>query len=220
MPDLDRMLQFPSIEFFRKQIEKCSEVGFIEFFRRSELPEQGAELAAEFGDARLQKSRDRRASAAEFTPVRGVARTLQREDEVVRRFRCPTRERLRLLRAVVGAVDFDHGQLPARIAEFLGLREIVGIEDAAPRFERPAADTGANFAAFRAFATFFWRMRWIVVSAGHRRLPFAVVSVCGKLPVAARQNAFGTSESLHTRDLTAQRKLITTAMSRRFPPLM
>ena len=84
----------------------------------------------------------------EHAAVRGVTRSLDRKYEVVRRFTRPVRKRRRFLRAIVGAVDFDGGKLSARVVQFLGLCEFVGIKDAAPRLKRPAADTGPNDAAF------------------------------------------------------------------------
>ena len=62
----------------------------------------------------------------EHAAVGGEARTLEREDETVRRLVMPFGEALRLLRAVIGAVDLDGGQLAAGIFELPLLRELLG----------------------------------------------------------------------------------------------
>ena len=53
-----------------------------------------------------------------------------------------------LLRAVVGAVDLDRAQAPARVLELARLRQPCGIEIVAPGLEGPAAHADANVAAF------------------------------------------------------------------------
>ena len=71
--------------------------------------------------------------------IGGEARALQREHEAVRYFARPFAEALRLLRAVMGAVDLDRGQLGGGVGQLLRLRELFGVKHAAPRRERPTA---------------------------------------------------------------------------------
>src|SRR5262249_30579270 len=56
----------------------------------------------------------------------------------------PLAEALRLLRAVIGRVDLDRGEVLARVGELLRLREPLGIEHAAPGREVPAADAAID----------------------------------------------------------------------------
>ena len=72
--------------------------------------------------------------------VGGEPRPLDREDEAVRRLVVPLGEALRLLRAIVGAVDLDRGQLAAGVFQLALLRQAFGIEGAAPRLIGPSAD--------------------------------------------------------------------------------
>src|SRR5690606_22559489 len=71
-------------------------------------------------------------------------RPLQREDEILRCLLAPPREALGLLRAIVGAVDLDRGQLAARELELALLRKPLGIEASPPGFIGPAADSDAD----------------------------------------------------------------------------
>ena len=73
----------------RQQIEKAAEIGFVEFLVRRELPEQGAELAAQFGDAGVEKALDRIARLGEHAAIDRVARTFQGKHEAVRHLRPP-----------------------------------------------------------------------------------------------------------------------------------
>ena len=107
------------IEFVRQQFEKAAEVGGVEFFGRRELPEQGAEMIAEFGDAGIEEALDGVARLLEHAPVDGKARTLEREHEAGRHLARPFAERRRRLRAVERAVDLDRGQPLAGIGQFL-----------------------------------------------------------------------------------------------------
>src|SRR6185437_2040575 len=105
-----------------------------------ELPVDRSELGLEFGHAGLEEAFDRFARFAENAAVDGEARPLDREHEIVRHLVAPFDEARRLLRAVIGAVDLDRGQLRARIFEFARLRQTFGKERASPGLEGPAAD--------------------------------------------------------------------------------
>jgi hypothetical protein len=79
----------------------------VELLGRRELPEQGAEPAAQLGNAGVEKPFDRVAGLAKHPAVDRKARTFQREHESVRHFGRPFAEGSRCLRAVERAVDFD-----------------------------------------------------------------------------------------------------------------
>ena len=57
----------------------------------------------------------------------------------------PLHEARGLLRAVIGAVDFDRGQFRAGILELFRVRQALGKERASPRLVRPAADADPDF---------------------------------------------------------------------------
>src|SRR4051812_16682416 len=77
----------------------------------------------------------------------GETRSLDREHKPIRHFAGPFAKALRLLRAVIGAVDLDRGQLGGGVGQFLGLRQFLGVKYPAPRLERPAADADIDVAA-------------------------------------------------------------------------
>src|SRR5262249_53695725 len=107
---------------------------------------RGPGAVADFGQAGADEALDRIAGLAQHPPVGGEARCLDGEDETVRHRRGPFPEALRFLRTVIGRVDLDRGQMLARISQFLGLRQALRIEDAAPGREIPAADADMNSA--------------------------------------------------------------------------
>src|SRR5262249_6254139 len=72
-------------------------------------------------------------------PVRRKTRTLQREDEILRRVVMPPAEARRLLGAVECPVDLDRGDAPAGVSELILLRQPWRIKDSAPRREDPTA---------------------------------------------------------------------------------
>src|SRR4029077_16639471 len=73
----------------------------------------------------------------------------EREHEPVGHLLAPFGEGCRRLRAVERAIDFDGRQLGARIGEFLGVRQTLGIELAAPGLKGPAADTAPDVSCLR-----------------------------------------------------------------------
>ena len=114
----------------RQELEEGLEVRRRTLGRR-ELPDDRPELV-ELGQAAADEALDRFAGLAEHAPVGRVARGLDREHEVVGRRVAPLREARRALRAVVGAVDLDRGDLPARVLELARLRQPGRIEGLAP----------------------------------------------------------------------------------------
>src|SRR5262249_46463431 len=58
----------------------------------------------------------------------------------------PAGKALRLLAAIISAIDLDRGQMLARIFKLALLRQALGIKRAAPGLEGPAADADADAA--------------------------------------------------------------------------
>ena len=144
--DLDHMAQRAPVHLARQQFEELAEIGLVEFLGRRELPEHGAEPVAELEHAGVVEMLDGVAGLRQHAAVGGEARALHREHEAVGHLARPFAKALRLLRAVVGAVDLDRGQLGGGVLQLLRLRELVGIEHAAPGREGPAADADIDLA--------------------------------------------------------------------------
>src|SRR6185437_5201379 len=140
VPDLDDMAQFPSVDLARQQFQEFAEIRFVELLRRRKLPQYRAEPVAELEHTRVVEMLDGIAGLRQHAAIGGEARALQREYKTVRHLARPFAEALRLLRAVIGAVDLDRGQLRGGIGQLLRLRKLLRIKHAAPGRERPAAD--------------------------------------------------------------------------------
>jgi hypothetical protein len=69
MADFDDVAQRAAVECVRQQFEKAAEIGGVEFFGRRELPEQGAEMIAEFGHAGIEKALDRVAGLLQHAAI-------------------------------------------------------------------------------------------------------------------------------------------------------
>ncbi len=143
---LDHMAQRAAVELARQQLKKLAKIGAVEFLGRRELPEHRAEPVPQLQHTRIIEPLHRIAGLGEHAAVGGEARPLQREDEAVGHFAGPFAKALRLLRAVIGAVDLDRGQLRGGVGQFLRLRELLRIEHPAPRLEGPAADADIDIA--------------------------------------------------------------------------
>src|SRR6185295_20260079 len=77
VPHFHDMAQCVPVESRRQQFEETTEIRFIEFLEWRELPEEGAEAGAQFGDAGIVKPLDGIAGLAEHPAVDGVAGTLE-----------------------------------------------------------------------------------------------------------------------------------------------
>ncbi len=146
MSDLDNVVERPRVETFRQMSQELGEVGFVERCERRELPEDGAELVAKLGQSRGKESLDEIAGLGEHLALGDEARTLQREDETVRRGVGPLPEALGRLQPVMGGVDLDGGEVARGIGQLIRLAKTLGIEHAAPWRIDPAADAGADAA--------------------------------------------------------------------------
>ena len=144
---LDHVTQRAAFELARQQFEEFAEIGFVEFLGRRELPQHRAEPVAELQHAGIIKPLHGIAGLRQHAAVGGEARPLQREHEAVRHLARPFAKALRLLRAVIGAVDLDRGQLRGGVGQLLRLRQLLRIKHAAPRLEGPAADADIDVAA-------------------------------------------------------------------------
>ena len=147
------MPQRASLQLPRQQLEKFAEVGFVELLGGRELPQHRAEPVAQFQHAGIVEAFHRIAGFREHPGVGREARPLQREYETVRHFAGPFAETLGLLRSVIGAVDLDRGQFGGGVFEFLRLRQLFRIENAAPWRERPAADPDVDVACLGCHVT-------------------------------------------------------------------
>ena len=116
------------------------------FRRARELPQDRPELGAERGEALGEEIADPFRALAQARAHDAEARALDRELEAVGNGLLPGLPAFRLLPAVEGRVDLDRAELARRIFELFRLRQLVGIEDAAPRRIGPAADADADFA--------------------------------------------------------------------------
>src|SRR5262245_4805088 len=147
VPDFDDMAQRAAVELARQQLQEFAEIGAVELFGRRELPEHRAEPIAHFQHAGIVEALDGVAGFRQHAAVGGETRALHREDETIRHFARPLPNAFRLLRAVIGAVDLDRGQLRGGVGQLLRLRELLRIEHTAPRLERPAANADEDVAA-------------------------------------------------------------------------
>lgn len=107
---------------------------------RYELPVDRPQLVAQFGQTLRQEFVEAVAAFGQHLAIGAVAAGLDREDEPVRRLVAPFAPAIRLEGRIIGAVDLDGRQFRRRIFQLALLHQSLGIEDAPPRFERPAAD--------------------------------------------------------------------------------
>jgi hypothetical protein len=109
-----------------------------------ELPEEGAQLLAQRSDARGQEIAERRLDALELQEVADVARALDREDEVARRFLAPALVEFGSLQRVERAVDLERVKDGRGVRELEPLGETLRIEPAAPGRVPPAGEADPN----------------------------------------------------------------------------
>jgi len=140
----EHVAQRRAVQLARQQIQERGEVVALETLSLCELPVDRTQAVAELGETAEHEILDRLAGAGQFRSLRGVARRLQRKHETRRRLLAPGRVDRRLLRAVVGAIDLDRGQLATGVFELAPLHEPRGIEVLAPEHVRPAAGAGAD----------------------------------------------------------------------------
>jgi len=143
---LDHMAQRAALERTRQQLEKFSKIRLVEFLGRRELPQDRAEPVTQFQHAGIVKPLDGIAGLRQRPAIGGEARPLQREHKTVRHLARPFAKAFRLLRTIIGAVDFDRGQLGGRVFQLLRLRQLLRIKHPAPRREGPAADADVDVA--------------------------------------------------------------------------
>src|SRR5580693_919996 len=139
----------PAFKFARQKLEEFAEIRFVEFLGRRELPEYGAEAVAEFEHAGIVKPLHGIAGLRQHAAVGGKARAFQREHKAVGHLARPLAKTLRLLRAVIGAVDLDRGEFRSRVLQLFGLDEFFRVKHPAPGLKRPAADSDEDTAGFR-----------------------------------------------------------------------
>src|SRR5689334_6901478 len=148
MADLHHMAQIVPVELARQKLEEFAEICFVEFLGGRELPQHRAKAVAELQHAGIIESLDGISGLPKHAAVSSKARPLDREHKAIRYLTRPFAKALRLLRAVVGAVDLDRRQLRGRVLKFLRLREFLGVKYPAPGLERPATDAEIDPARF------------------------------------------------------------------------
>src|SRR5690606_14449416 len=111
VPDLDRMAQRPPTELARQQGEEGRDVVRVKPLGAHQLPEERPKTVASLVQALRDTPLQRWACFGKQLAVGHVGRTLDREDEPVRRLLPPGAETLRLLQAVVRRVDLDGAEL-------------------------------------------------------------------------------------------------------------
>src|SRR5215471_490440 len=142
--DFDHVAYRAAVEALRQRLEKSVEAGLIEGHPWRKLPQDGAELLAQFEHAAGEEAVDRGGRGCEIPAMCRVARSLEGEDKVLGRLAVPPAETRRPLRTVERTVDLDRGDLAARIAELASLWQARRVEEAAPRWVNPTADPDAN----------------------------------------------------------------------------
>src|SRR5262245_12959125 len=138
------MPQGEAVEALRQQREEGGKVVAVKALGRRELPEDRPELRSQLMQAAPEKAVNRGLRFGQYAPVRGVARALHREHEIVRRLIRPLAEARGLLRRIEGTVDLYAGELAAGVLQLARLRPFLWIEYAAPRLIDPAADADAD----------------------------------------------------------------------------
>ena len=161
------MAQRQLADLARQQLQERLEILWIELLGAHELPIDRPQPVLELDQPLTDEALHRFAGIGQHLPVGAEARGLDREHEAVGRLVAPLGPARRLEAGIVGAVDLDRGQLAAGIFQLTLLRQVLGIEDAAPRFEGPAADADENFSThgteYSAKNTSNSEMRWTLV---------------------------------------------------------
>src|SRR5215469_3841009 len=107
---------------------------------RRELPQHGTELLLEPQDARGKEIGERGLDIAQPPDVSDKARTLDREDKLLRGLVVPPGKGIRALEPVKRAVDLYRVDLPAGIGQLVGLQQAGRIKVAAPWRIGPTRD--------------------------------------------------------------------------------
>src|SRR5215469_9806733 len=142
--DFDHVAYRAAVEAMRQRLEKSVEAGLIEGHPWRKLPQDGAELLAQFEHAAAKEAVDRGGRGCEIPAMCRVARSLEGENKILGRLAVPPAETRRPLGAVERPVDLDRGDLAARIAELASLCQARRIEDPAPGWVNPAPNPDAN----------------------------------------------------------------------------
>src|SRR5438874_8088577 len=123
-----------------QQLKEPLEALDIEAEHRRQLPQKRAGLVAKVGDAGGEKVGERRFDVAKLQHVRDKAWTFDAEDEIRRCLIVPARIELRTLQRVERSVDFDRRKFARCVVKLGVVRQIAGIEHAAPWLVAPARD--------------------------------------------------------------------------------
>ena len=124
----------------RQQGEEMFEARRVEPEARRELPQEGALLLIEAQHAGGEEIGERRLDIAQLLQMRDEPAALDGEDKALRSLVTPSGEGFGALQRVVGAVDLDGVDLPAREGQLIGMPQPGRIEAPAPAAIGPAGD--------------------------------------------------------------------------------
>src|SRR5882757_8876303 len=137
-----------SFRILREQFQEGFDALGIKAEVRRKLPQNRSKLAAEAEYSRRQEIGERDLHLIQPQHVGDVARPFDGEDEVIGSFRGPAFEVRRSLQGIESAVDFDRAKGFGSVREFAFLRQIVRIEDPAPRLVAPTGDSYLDAAGY------------------------------------------------------------------------
>ena len=109
-----------------------------------ELPQKRAELLFEPQYAGGEEIGERRLYIIQLFEVRDEAAALDGEDKAFRGLVVPSGEGFGTLQRIMGAVDLDRVDLPAREGQLIGMPQAARIKGAAPAAIVPAGDADAD----------------------------------------------------------------------------
>jgi hypothetical protein len=126
-----------AFEEAREQVVVVLEVG-------GKLPQHGPEFLPQLEHAGREEIGQRRVDVAQPPHVRDEARRLHREHEAARRCIAPARVTFRPLQRIKRTIQFDAGEVPRRVGEFIALHQALRIEHATPRRVTPPRNADAD----------------------------------------------------------------------------
>src|SRR5260370_30851871 len=116
-----------------------------------------------------------------------IAGSFDGKDEAIRNLRRPLAKGRRCLRAIESAVDLDRSEVARGVAEFLRMRQAIGIEHAPPRREGPTADADVDMCGRLGLSQLgFWRCKLRRGILGHDARPWRSLMAAATIGAARR----------------------------------
>ena len=144
MPYFQRVAERQSLQLFRQHLEEPLKLLRIEYLGRHELPEERAQLVAQFHQPLIREFCNALAGFAQILPVGAIARCLNCEFEILRDGIMPFGKALGFLGAVIGTIDLDRSEMLSGIFQLIGLTQSLGIKAASPGRKGPATNSAAD----------------------------------------------------------------------------